>query len=158
MVSEVAVRSDAYVLSETHELTRRSCFLRHSAAIPRANMQKSLPIGRTSRLRVRSSAARSHTSAPQYCNKREPSRRAAAQICKERLLQCCAHSQSSDCITAGSEVEPEANVEGMSAWLNGLKWDAGGLVAVIAQVSHKLPLMYTLLRCPNARRHQYRRH
>lgn len=31
-------------------------------------------------------------------------------------------------------VKSEADVEGMSAWLNSLKWDAGGLVTVIAQV------------------------
>lgn len=103
-----------------------------------ANMQESLPLGRTSRPYVHSSVMRSRT--PQYCSKREPSRRAAAQICKERLLQCCAQAQSTDCITAESEVEPEANTQGMSAWLDGLKWDAGGLVAVIAQVSLKLPL------------------
>ena len=42
-------------------------------------------------------------------------------------------------------MEPEANTEGMSAWLDGLKWDAGGLVAVIAQVSFNLPLAYILV-------------
>ena len=33
------------------------------------------------------------------------------------------------------KVESEEYTEGMSAWLDGLKWDAGGLVAVIAQVT-----------------------
>ena len=31
-------------------------------------------------------------------------------------------------------VQAEADVEGMSAWLDSLKWDAGGLVTVITQV------------------------
>ena len=119
---------------------------RRSDAVPPASMQESLSIGSTSRPCIHSNAVRLHTPVPQYCSKREPSRRAAAQICKERLLQCCALAQSSDCITAESEVEPEANTEGMSAWLDGLKWDAGGLVAVIAQVSRKPLLAYTFLR------------
>ena len=31
-------------------------------------------------------------------------------------------------------VQAETDVDGMSAWLDSLKWDAGGLVTVIAQV------------------------
>ena len=111
--------------------------LRRSAALPQANMQETLHICRTSRTRPHGSAVRSHTPAPHCCSRQEPTRRAAVQTCKERLHQCCAHAQSSDRITAESAVEPEANTEGMSAWLDGLKWDAGGLIAVIAQASLK---------------------
>lgn len=107
---------------------------RRPADLPQANMQQSACIGRTTRPHVHRGAVRSYTPALQGCSIREPSRRAAAQVCRERLLQCCAHAQSTDLATAEAEVEPETNTEGMSAWLDGLKWDAGGLVAVIAQV------------------------
>ncbi|KAL3162363.1 hypothetical protein ABBQ32_010044 [Trebouxia sp. C0010 RCD-2024] len=96
-------------------------------------MQEALSVGVTSRPHVCAGSVRANTAALQRCWRREPSRRAAAQICKERLLQCSAQAQSSDYITANVEVEPEAETEGMSAWLDGLKWDAGGLVAVMAQ-------------------------
>ncbi|KAL3141255.1 hypothetical protein ABBQ38_003595 [Trebouxia sp. C0009 RCD-2024] len=96
-------------------------------------MQEVLPIGGTTRPHVSKTYVRSHSAALQRCWRREPCRRAAAQICKERLLQCSAQAQSSDYTTANVEVEPEAETEGMSAWLDGLKWDTGGLVAVIAQ-------------------------
>ena len=50
-------------------------------------------------------------------------------------MQVYAHAQSSDLAPSDAHVEPEAATKGMSAWLDGLKWDAGGLVAVIVQVS-----------------------
>ena len=67
---------------------------------------------------------------PQKC----VSRRAAAQLCKRRILQCCAQAQTISPDVVEATVLPEADTKGMSAWLDGLKWDAGGLVAVIAQV------------------------
>lgn len=114
------------------------------------NMQEVLPIGGTTRPHVSKTYVRSHSAALQRCWRREPCRRAAAQICKERLLQCSAQAQSSDYTTANVEVEPEAETEGMSAWLDGLKWDTGGLVAVIAQVSLKTPCTQVLLRRDDA--------
>lgn len=108
-------------------------------------MQESLSVARASRPHVCNSAVRSQTVPSQRCWRREPCRRAAAQVCKERLLQCCAQAQSSDDITGNLEVEPEAKTQGMSAWLDGLKWDAGGLVAVIAQVRGKPQFAHGLL-------------
>ena len=67
---------------------------------------------------------------PQKC----VSRRAAAQSCKRRVLQCSAQAQTVSSDAVGATVLSEADTQGMSAWLDALKWDAGGLVAVIAQV------------------------
>lgn len=117
------------------------------------DMQEALSVGVTSRPHVCAGSVRANTAALQRCWRREPSRRAAAQICKERLLQCSAQAQSSDYITANVEVEPEAETEGMSAWLDGLKWDAGGLVAVMAQVSLKTPCTQVLLQLDDGQSH-----
>lgn len=47
-----------------------------------------------------------------------------------------AAARAADGVVLDTPVKPEADVQGMSAWLDRLKWDAGGLVAVIAQVQH----------------------
>ena len=60
--------------------------------------------------------------------------RAAARLCTQRILQCCAQAQSVISAPAQDQVAPEADTKGMTDWLNGLKWDSGGLVAVITQV------------------------
>ncbi len=60
--------------------------------------------------------------------------RAAAQLCKQRILQCSAQAQAAIQDVWETPPLPEAGTKGMSAWLDGLKWDTGGLVAVIAQV------------------------
>lgn len=44
-------------------------------------------------------------------------------------------AQASADIALDVPVKAEADVHGMSAWLDSLKWDAGGLVTVIAQVA-----------------------
>lgn len=44
-------------------------------------------------------------------------------------------AQASADIALDVPVKAEADVQGMSAWLDSLKWDAGGLVTVIAQVA-----------------------
>lgn len=77
---------------------------------------------------------------PQKC----VSRRAAAQLCKRRILQCCAQAQTVSPDVVEATVFPEADTKGMSAWLDGLKWDAGGLVAVIAQVRPSTAVKYNV--------------
>lgn len=47
-----------------------------------------------------------------------------------------AAARAADGVVLDNPVKPEAKMQGMSAWLDRLKWDAGGLVAVIAQVQH----------------------
>ena len=83
--------------------------------------------------RVTASIARqfsTHNAQPQA---RVP-RRAAAQLCKQRLLHGYAIADAAAGTVSGGSVLSEASTDGMSAWLDGLKWDAGGLVPVIAQV------------------------
>ena len=65
--------------------------------------------------------------------------RAAAQLCKQRILQCSAQAAIQD--VSEAPPLPEADTTGMSAWLDGLKWDTGGLVAVIAQVHITSPVV-----------------
>lgn len=50
--------------------------------------------------------------------------------------QClCAVAPAPADVALNVTVSEEAEVQGMSAWLDSLKWDAGGLVTVIAQVT-----------------------
>lgn len=61
------------------------------------------------------------------------SHRPAAKLCKQRILQCSAQAEAAIQDVLEAPPLPEADTNGMSAWLDGLKWDTGGLVAVIAQ-------------------------
>ena len=78
--------------------------------------------------------------------KKLASHRAAAQLCKQRILQCSAQAQAAIQDVSGASPLPEADTEGMSAWLDGLKWDTGGLVAVIAQVHTTSPMIHNAWR------------
>ena len=69
------------------------------------------------------------------------SHRPAAQLCKQRILQCSAQAQAAIQDVSDSPPLPETDTDGMSAWLDGLKWDTGGLVAVIAQVHTTSPVI-----------------
>ncbi len=71
------------------------------------------------------------------------SHRAAAQLCKQRILHCSAQAQAATQDVSEAPPLPEADTKGMSAWLDGLKWDTGGLVAVIAQVQSTSPVIET---------------
>ena len=73
--------------------------------------------------------------------KKLASHRAAAQLCKQRILQCSAQAQAAIQDVPEAPPLPEADTRGMSAWLDGLKWDTGGLVAVIAQVHITSPVV-----------------
>jgi len=75
--------------------------------------------------------------------KKLASHRAAAQLCKQRILQCSAQAQAATQDVSEAPPLPEADTKGMSAWLDGLKWDTGGLVAVIAQVQSTSPVIET---------------
>ena len=110
---------------------QRSCL---SAVI---KMQTAFQLGSSHKPSASKDALQSRAPVPQRCRGQAPCRRAAAKICKERLMQGCARAQSSDLATPDVRIEPEAETQGMSAWLDGLKWDAGGLVAVIVQVSQR---------------------
>ena len=85
----------------------------------------------------RSNATRPHgcrISRPQALQR--PVGRAAARLCTQRILQCAAQAQETLASPAETPVLPEADTKGMPEWLDGLKWDSGGLIAVIAQVCH----------------------
>ena len=73
--------------------------------------------------------------------KKLASHRAAAQLCKQRILQCSAQAQAAIQDVSEAPPLPEADTRGMSAWLDGLKWDTGGLVAVVAQVHITSPVV-----------------
>ena len=78
-----------------------------------------------------------------------PVRRTAARLCTQKILQCAAQAQDVLASPAATPVLPEADTQGMPEWLDGLKWDSGGLVAVIAQVYHcgNEPACCTLFLC-----------
>ena len=86
-----------------------------------------------------------------------PVRRTAAHSCTQRVLQCGAQAQDTIASPSETQVLPEADTQGMPEWLDGLKWDSGGLVAVIAQASvcHIQRLCIQLLQCSALRHSQY---